>query len=81
MSLNRTLAGRSDTGKSAKIRQQITYSLGAMLAQEKRCSGISHRRDDELHLLVVGHREKTNSVVAERLTAVQQVDNNIGIEK
>ena len=73
--INSALTGRSDTGELAKIRQQIANSLGSMLAKEERDGGISHRRDDELHLLVVGHCEETYSVVAERLAAVKQVDN------
>ena len=46
-----------------------------------RSSGISHRRNDELHLLVVGHGKKAYCIMAERLATVKQINYDIGVEK
>ena len=52
-----------------------------MLAQKEGCCGVGHRRYDELHLTVVSHREETHGIVTERLAALQQVYDDIGVKE
>ena len=52
-----------------------------MLAQKEGCRGVGHRRYDKLHLTVVGHREEAHCIVTERLAALQQVNDDIGVKE
>ena len=64
------LVSNSNASELSEVRQQVAHALRAVLVKEEGSRGECHRRNDKLHLTVVGHREETDGIVAEGLTAL-----------